>query len=217
MLLCETFPVGPLMCNCTILADSETKEAIVVDPGGDAERIAEIAAHHGLTVRHIVHTHGHIDHIFGTREVKERLGGAIELHAGDLFLYDGFAMQAQFLGLPSERGVLPVDRFLAHGDELEFGKKNLRVLHTPGHTPGSVCFSLVDADTGLVFSGDTLFRRSVGRTDLWGGDQPSLFRSIRERLYTLAPETVVVPGHGPKTTIEEESAKNPFVQGGPGS
>lgn len=214
MILRETFPVGPLQCNCTILADGDTKEAIVIDPGGDENLIAERLHHYDLTVRAIVHTHAHLDHIWATRDVKEAHGGEIGLHKDDLFLYEGLAMQAAMFGWRA-RPVAPVDRFLEHGDEIRFGKRKALVLHTPGHTPGSVCFELRDDETGetWLFSGDTLFARGIGRTDLWGGDYDQIVRSIRERLYTLPPDTVVVPGHGPRTTIGEEAAKNPFVRG----
>lgn len=213
MLLCETFPAGAFQCNCTVLADADTKQAVVVDPGGDAPKIAEIIRHYDLTVRAVVHTHAHLDHIYATRDVKEAHGGEIALHRDDLFLYDGFAMQAALFGW-RPRPVLPVDRFLAHGDVVAFGRRQALVIHTPGHTPGSVCFELRDEDAGrtLLFAGDTLFRRSVGRTDLPGGDSDTLVRSIRERLYTRDPDAIVIPGHGPTTTIADEARKNPFVR-----
>jgi hydroxyacylglutathione hydrolase len=213
MLLRETFPAGPLQCNCTILADGDTKDAIVVDPGGEEQRIAELVAHYDLTVRAIIHTHAHLDHIWATRDVKEAHGGDICLHREDLFLYDGIAMQAAMFGWKS-RPVLPVDRFVSHGDTIPFGRSKALVVHTPGHTPGSICFEVKDesARQSWLFSGDTLFHRGVGRTDLWGGDSQQLVRSIRERLYTLSPETIVVPGHGPTTTIEEEADENPYVR-----
>jgi glyoxylase-like metal-dependent hydrolase (beta-lactamase superfamily II) len=178
MLLRETFPAGPLQCNCTILACGDTKEAVVIDPGGELERIGEIVAHYDLTVRAIIHTHAHLDHIFGTRDVKESHGGAICLHRGDLFLYDGIAMQAAMFGW-KVRPAAPVDRFVEDGDVIEFGKRSALVVHTPGHTPGSICFEVAAAgERPLLFAGDTLFKRSVGRTDLPGGDARQLARSI---------------------------------------
>ena len=214
MMLRETFPAGPLACNCTILACADTKEAVVVDPGGATDRIAEILEHYDLTVAAIIHTHAHLDHIFATRDVKESHGGAICLHRGDLPLYDGIQMQAAMFGI-RVRDTVPVDRFIADGDAITFGKRSALVIHTPGHTPGSVCFEVTDGSEGaqarLLFAGDTLFRRGIGRTDLPGGDSRAIVRSIRERLYTMDPDTAVIPGHGEFTTIGDESLKNPFV------
>ncbi len=209
MHLVETFPVGPFQCNCSVLACADTKEAVVVDPGGDFDKILDVLRHYDLTVKWIVHTHAHLDHIYATREVKEETGATIGLHRDDLFLYDGFVMQARMFGW-QPRQVLPVDTYYVHGDRLSFGKLSVEVLHTPGHTPGSCCFQL--AGEPLLLSGDTLFEGSVGRTDLPGGDFPTLERSIKSRLYTLDPDIKVIPGHGPPTTIGDESRFNPFVR-----
>ncbi len=210
MLLRETFPVGSFACNCTVLACGDTKEAVIIDPGGNAQRIAEICESYHLEVKAIIHTHAHLDHIYCTRDVKEAHGGDICLHKDDLFLYDGIKMQAQMFGW-NPRDVLPVERYVEHGDEITFGKSKAQVIHTPGHTPGSVCFQVEHEGKSMVFAGDTLFRRSIGRTDLPGGDARQIADSIRDRLYSLRPDTLVIPGHGENTTIEEESAKNPFV------
>jgi glyoxylase-like metal-dependent hydrolase (beta-lactamase superfamily II) len=211
VLLVETFPAGPLQCNCSVLACPDTKQAVIVDPGGDVERIAEIVRHYDLSVGAIVHTHAHLDHIYGTRDVKQAHGGQICLHRGDSFLYDGLEVQCRMFGLPAH-DVVPVERFVEHGDKVELGKLSLDVIHTPGHTPGSVCFEVSDGAKTIVFAGDTLFRRSVGRTDLPGGDPRTLQRSIRERLYTRSLDAIVVPGHGPSTTLGEEAKANPFVR-----
>jgi glyoxylase-like metal-dependent hydrolase (beta-lactamase superfamily II) len=212
VLLRETFPAGPFECNCTILACGDTKDAVVIDPGGEVERIAEIIAQYDLSVRAIIHTHAHLDHIYCTRDVKEAHGGSICLHQGDAFLYDGFAMQAGMFGW-KVRETTPVERWIEHGDKITMGKRELEVIHTPGHTPGSVCFEVVDPDAGrLVFAGDTLFRRSIGRTDLPGGDGKLLQRSIKDRLYTRDPDALVIPGHGPTTTLGDEARANPFVR-----
>jgi hydroxyacylglutathione hydrolase len=212
MLLRETFSAGPLGCNCTILACGDTKRAIVIDPGGELDRIAEIVRHHDLTVGAIIHTHAHLDHIHGTRDVKEAHGGDICLHRGDLFLYEGIAVQAAMFGW-EVRPAAPVDRFVEHGDQVEMGRHTLEVVHTPGHTPGSICFGLaIPGEKPLLFAGDTLFRRSVGRTDLPGGDARALATSIRERLYTRDLDAVVIPGHGPTTTLGDEARANPFVK-----
>jgi glyoxylase-like metal-dependent hydrolase (beta-lactamase superfamily II) len=170
--------------------------------------------HYGLTVRWAIHTHAHIDHIGATRDVKEATGATIALHPDDLFLYDGIAMQAAMVGWPQHtvRPTLPVDHWLQHEETLGFGTQQARVLATPGHTPGSCCFHVTGDERPLLFSGDTLFARSVGRTDLPGGDYPTLERSIQERLYTLDPDAVVIPGHGPATTIGDEARRNPFVR-----
>ncbi len=210
MMLRETFPVGPFQCNCTVLACEQTKEAVIIDPGGDADRIREIAEHHDLTVKAIIHTHAHLDHIGGTRDVKEAHGGEVCLHKDDLSLYQGFKVQAAMFGL-SAGDVAPIDRFIDHGDGIAFGRHEAKVIHTPGHTQGSVCFELVVDGKTIVFAGDTLFRRGIGRTDLPGGNARQLLQSIRTRLYKLDPEALVIPGHGPNTTIVEESRQNPFV------
>jgi hydroxyacylglutathione hydrolase len=207
VLLRETFPAGPFECNCTVLACGDTKDAVVIDPGGEVARIAEIVAQYDLTVRAIIHTHAHLDHIYCTRDVREAHGGTVCLHKGDAFLYDSFAMQAAMFGW-KVRDTTVVERWIEHGDEIEMGKRKLAVVHTPGHTPGSVCFEV----EGLLFSGDTLFRRSIGRTDLPGGDSALIQRSIRDRLYTRDPDTLVIPGHGPTTKLGDEAKANPFVR-----
>jgi hydroxyacylglutathione hydrolase len=211
MLLRETFPVGAFQCNCTVLACGDTKDAIVIDPGGEPERIREIVNYYDLTVRAVVHTHAHLDHIYCTRDVKETCGGRIMLHRDDLPLYEGIAMQAMMFGW-RVRDTLPVDHFMSDGEHIEFGKRSALVLHTPGHTPGSVCFEVIDGNDSLVFSGDTLFQRSIGRTDLPGGNQRQILESIRTKLYQLRPDSLVIPGHGPNTTIAAEMAQNPFVR-----
>ena len=210
MLLIESFPVGAFQCNCTILACPETKEALVVDPGGDTERILEVVRHYGLTVRAAVHTHAHLDHIAGTRDIKEATGCTIHLHPDDMFLYDGFAMQAAMFGWVV-RDVLPVDEELRHEGQLLFGKRTAQVLHTPGHTPGSVCFQVADERAPLLLAGDTLFKRSIGRTDLWGGNFDLEIKSIKDKLLPLPDATRVIAGHGPDTTILEERESNPFL------
>ena len=212
MLLLETFPVGSFQCNCSVLACADTKEAIVVDPGGEHQRILDIVRHYDLTVKWIIHTHAHLDHIYETRDVKEQAGGTIALHKDDTFLYDGFAMQAAMFGW-RVRPVLPVDHWLTDGETLPFGKRAAEVIHTPGHTPGSCCFRLQSDDGPLLLAGDTLFARSIGRTDLPGGDFATIEQSIKRKIYTLDPDTSVIPGHGPRTTVGDEARHNPFVQG----
>lgn len=210
----KTFPVGSFQCNCTILADAETGEAIVIDPGDEALRILKILEANQFTLKYLLHTHAHIDHIGATCVVKEKTGGQIALHREDLFLYENIGMQAQFLGLPPNNRVLPVDWYFNHGDGVEWGKENkMSVLHTPGHTPGSVSFvvkNLMQNRDGL-FTGDTLFLGSIGRTDLWGGDYDQIISSIKEKLLKLDDNVLVLPGHGPNTTIGQEKKLNPFL------
>jgi glyoxylase-like metal-dependent hydrolase (beta-lactamase superfamily II) len=199
--------VGPLACNCHVLADESTGEAVVIDPGDDPEEILALVK--GLRVRALLHTHCHFDHMGATRRLKEETGAEIRIHRADKALYDRFAGQLAFFGVDA-RGApnpLPADGFLADGDEIAFGRHRLKVLHTPGHTKGSCCFHV----EGALFSGDTLFRGSVGRTDLPGGDFDEEAQSIRSRLYVLDPDTAVHPGHGPDTRIAWEKSGNPFV------
>lgn len=210
MLFRETFPAGAFACNCSILGCDATKEAIIVDPGGEVEKIRGILEHHDFKVKAIIHTHAHLDHIHCTRQVKEEHGGEICLHEDDLFLYDGIEAQAAMFGWDVE-STLPVDRYLENGETISFGEHGALTLHTPGHTPGSVCFEVKEGNKKVIFAGDTLFRRGIGRTDLPGGDNKLLLSSISNGLYTRDPDSLVIPGHGPNTTIEEEAAKNPFV------
>lgn len=209
-MIIETFPVGPLQCNCTILGDPETGEAIVIDPGDEAMKVLRRLSAHGLKPKAILITHTHLDHVGGNHEVRERTGARVMLHEKDLPLYDNLAMQAQMIGLDTPvRG--KVDEHIHQGDVIFFGSKgdSIEVLHTPGHTPGSCSFFLQNRN--LLFSGDTLFSGSIGRTDLWGGDFDTEIRSIRDRLLPLPDHTRVITGHGPDTTIAEERASNPFL------
>ena len=209
MLIRESFPVGPLQCNCTIVACDETKEAMVIDPGGDAEVILEIARSWDVRIVSMVHTHAHFDHIGATRAVHDATNAIRYLHEGDLFLYNNVAKQTAMFGIVSEEpGGL--EKHLTDGLDLAVGKGNCKTIHTPGHTPGSCCFHFQDIK--FLASGDTLFRDGVGRTDLWQGDFSQLEKSIRERLYTIEPDTVVMPGHGASTTIGREMKTNQFVR-----
>ena len=209
-MIIDTFPVGLLQCNCTILGDAETGEAIVIDPGDEAHKVLKRLAAHGLKPKAILITHTHLDHVGGNHDVREKTGARVMLHEKDLPLYDNLAMQAQMIGLDTPvRGA--VDEHIHQGDVVFFGRKgdSVEVLHTPGHTPGSCSFFLPSQN--LLFSGDTLFSGSIGRTDLWGGDFDTEIRSIRERLLPLPDQTRVIAGHGPDTTIAEERRSNPFL------
>ena len=205
----ETFPVGILACNCTVLADEDAREAVVIDPGDEPERV--LAVLEAAKVRPVVllHTHAHFDHVGGTRTVSEATAAPIRLHPGDRPLYDALPEQAAIFGL-SATAPKPLDAPLSDGEVVRFGRFALKAIHTPGHTPGSTCF-LLEGDAPLLFSGDTLFRRSIGRTDLWGGDTDAILASIREKLFALPGDLAVVCGHGPATTIEEEKRLNPFA------
>ena len=209
-MIVETFPVGKLQCNCTILGSEQTKEAVVIDPGDDIPFILSRLEHHGLTAKYAIATHGHIDHVAGFHHLKESSGTPVYLHAEDLFLYEALEMQARMIGVSVPRSTL-IDGYLGHGDEIGTGDVKLSVIHTPGHTPGSICFHSDDGSPCL-FAGDTLFMGSIGRTDLWGGSHEQIMESLKARLVTLPEDTLVIPGHGPATTIGREKRFNPFLQ-----
>lgn len=205
----ESLVVGAFQCNCHILADEKTKEAVVVDPGDKACEILAALKSLGVTVKYLLHTHAHLDHVMGTRAVHEKTDGMILLHPADAPLYAMISKQAAMFGFTAD-DPHAVDEPLKDGQTIAFGKHTMTVLHTPGHTPGSCCFRL-DAGRRLLFSGDTLFARSIGRTDLWGGDFDAEIASIRSKILALDDDTVVYPGHGPETRVGEERKKNPFL------
>jgi glyoxylase-like metal-dependent hydrolase (beta-lactamase superfamily II) len=207
----ETFPVGALACNCTILGDAASGEAIVIDGGDDVAAIAARLDAHGLRPRYLVHTHAHFDHIGALGPLRERCGGAGLLHHADRPLYAALGQQARWAGLGRIEPVA-LDGDLTDGDVLVAGALRLRALHTPGHTPGSTSFAL-DGDAGEVtlFAGDTLFRGSVGRWDLGGTSLEDIVASIRSKLFAYPDDARVVCGHGPPTTIGTERATNPFL------
>lgn len=206
---CRSIQVGPLQCNMTIVSDPETKEAVLCDPGGHPEDIIKLIEEMGVKVVQIVVTHGHLDHFLAAKEIHDYTGAPIHLHEGDNMLWTALPMQCMLLQLPAPAAAIPAP----HG-KLEDGAKlsvlDGRVIHTPGHSPGSSCFYFESLN--LLLSGDTLFRGSIGRTDLFGGDKNAIVRSIREKLYTLPADTVVVPGHGDLTTIGFESKYNAIVR-----
>ena len=256
-----TIPVGMLQCNCTIIGDPATREALVVDPGDEVTRILELIGRHRLIVKAIVSTHAHIDHVGGLSKLHKYTGAPVLMHRDDLPLYQAMDMQASFLGvMPPE--LTDIDQLLKEGDVLRWGSFEAQVIHTPGHTPGSVSLYLphnagrVTVGPGMLtvfdeagekialsdslkksahgddgapdlsldesekilppapqlFSGDTLFAGSIGRTDLWGGSMEQIMDSLRSKLMRLPDDTVVHPGHGPVTTIGNERHMNPFLQ-----
>jgi hydroxyacylglutathione hydrolase len=205
----EILPVGALQCNCSIFGDETSREAIVVDPGDDIRRIEDILQRHGLRVKAIVITHAHIDHIGGAHKLKAATGAPVWMNAADQVLYDHLDMQAAWLGMPTPLQT-DVDTNVRDGDTLQLGPAEFHILHTPGHTQGSI--SLYIPAEQKVVAGDTLFRDSIGRTDLPGGDARQILTSIHEKLLTLPDETVVVPGHGENTTVARERARNPFLR-----
>jgi hydroxyacylglutathione hydrolase len=210
-LIRTSFPVGPLGCNCTIVACPETHQGLVVDPGGEAPHILAELAKRGITAVALVHTHAHFDHILGTREVAQKTGAEILLHQDDRWLYDNVEVQTSLFGLSAGPVTAPT-RELRGGEVIPFGRHEARALHTPGHTPGSLCFYVEPpGERPLLFAGDTLFARSIGRTDLWGGSMDAIVKSIRGELFSLPDATLVIPGHGPDTTIEAEREENPYV------
>lgn len=210
-MIIEQFPVGPLQCNCSIIACKKSKEAIVIDPGDEADKIIDRLAKHDLKVKYLLHTHAHFDHISATNEVQQKTKAEVCLHPEDLFLYDNIKLQYQKWGFSNAPEVPSLDHHLADGDRFKFGDFEIKIFHTPGHTPGSVCFYLESAREAKLFSGDTLFSGSIGRTDLPGGDYGQIIRSIKTKLLPLAEETIVIPGHGPETSIAIEKKINPFL------
>ncbi len=236
-LIHEVIPVGMLQCNCSILGDPETREAIVVDPGDEVERIVEILNRHKLKVLAIVSTHTHIDHVGGLAALHHITGAPVFMHESDLELYQKLDMQAKWLRMPTPE-VTDVDQFLREGDAVRWGGYEARVMHTPGHTPGSLCLyipgreiiephaaprsgttrapsrhgSANGGEDSRLIAGDTLFAGSIGRTDLWGGSFPEIMKSLHTKVMALPDETLVLPGHGEATTIGEERQSNPFLR-----
>lgn len=217
-MLARTLPLGPFQANCHIIACPKTGELAIIDGGEESKTI--LSGIDGLAretkvplrAKYLLHTHAHLDHIAAAGELKKALPGAtIALHPADEPLWQGLGEQARFFGL-NYAAPPAVDTLLLDGQELALGSLKIRVIHTPGHSPGGVCFLVEEAgQKAVVYTGDTLFHGSIGRTDLWGGNTDQLLTSIRERLLTLDPLTIVRSGHGPDTTIGEEKEENPFL------
>jgi len=205
--------VGPFVQNVFLAFCGRTREGIVVDPGFEPERTIRLVAEERVRVLEVIATHGHIDHCWGAVPICRETRAPFRMHPGDGYWLEALERQAAMFGLEPAPGRPAIDRPLADGDEVRFGECVLRVIHTPGHTPGSVC---LHDGTRTLFTGDLLFQGSVGRTDFPGGDTATLVKSIRERVFALDPATLVLPGHGPDTTVGEERRTNPFVGDGAG-
>lgn len=213
-MILETFPVGPLACNCTIAGDEASGEAIVIDGGDGVDDVIGRLSMLGLRAVLLAHTHAHIDHIGDLGRLRELSGGKGLLHPADLPLYRELALQARWIGLANVPAVVTLDAELADGDVLRAGSVRLDVLHTPGHTPGSVCFAASDSQAAAppaLLTGDTLFAGSIGRWDLGGTSMEDIVASIHGKLMDYADSTPVIPGHGPFTTVGIERRSNPYL------
>ncbi|MDQ2865368.1 MAG: MBL fold metallo-hydrolase [Candidatus Eremiobacteraeota bacterium] len=209
----ETFAVGSLGCNCTVLGDEASREALVVDGGDGVDDVIERLAIHGLTAKYLLHTHAHIDHIADVGRLRDETRGAALLHPDDLPLYHSLAWQAQFLGLPAAPAVVKLDGDLHDGDRFSIGEFSIEVLHTPGHTPGSLCFAVSHGNEATVLlTGDTLFAGSIGRWDIGGTSMEDIVSSIHRKLMDYPDASAVIPGHGPATTIGTERISNPYLR-----
>jgi len=205
-LIINELVVGPLMSNCFVVGCEKTKEAVVIDPGGDADRILSSLKASGLTVKYIINTHGHFDHVSGNGPLKDATGAAILIHPLDAAMLPKLSSNAAFFGISVDNSP-PSDQTIEEGDSVSFGEIHLKVLHTPGHTPGGISLYA----NGIVFVGDTLFSGSIGRTDFPGGDFNTLISSIRTKLFKMDDDVRVLSGHGPETSIGSEKRFNPFV------
>jgi len=205
----EILPVGPLQCNCSIFGDEAQREAIVVDPGDNVDKILAVLKKHGLKVKAIVITHAHIDHIGGAAKLKAATGAPVLMNARDRELYDHLDVQAAWLGMENPERT-EIDAEARDGVTLTLGDATFQILETPGHTQGSV--SIWIPSRNKLVAGDTLFRDSIGRTDLPGGDGRQILRSIKNQLLPLPDDAMVIPGHGPLTTLGREKDRNPFLQ-----
>jgi len=205
----EILPVGPLQCNCSIIGDESTLQAMVIDPGDDIADVQGLIQKHSLQVKQIVITHAHIDHVGGAMKLRAATGAPILINENDYALLKMLDVQAAWLGM-KDPGKVEIDHSLVELEKLQAGSLTANVLHTPGHTEGSICLYF-SAEQKLI-AGDTLFAGSIGRTDLPGGSFEKIIRSIKDKLLALPDQTVVVPGHGPLTSIGEEREINPFLR-----
>lgn len=211
----DSIVVGPIQCNCYVLSDETSGKAFLIDPGAESPDLIAYLERKRLDIQAILITHAHIDHIGGIEAVHAQSSAPVYYHAGDQFLYQDVMMQAQLFGVTPPQLMAKQPRVgegsLRADQEFAFNGGKVRVIHTPGHTPGSVCFHAFGQES-VLFTGDTLFAGSIGRTDLWGGDYDQIIESIRGRLLVLEDSVMVLPGHGPETTIGEERRSNPFLR-----
>jgi glyoxylase-like metal-dependent hydrolase (beta-lactamase superfamily II) len=205
-LIIKRLPVGPIMANCFVLGCEETLEGAVIDPGDDTDKILMLLAEQRLTLKKIINTHGHFDHVGGNKRLKDATGAPILIHPQDAHMLTQLSASAQAFGLSAENSPAP-DQQIDEGDTITFGNIALNVIHTPGHTPGGISLYT----EGHLFVGDTLFAGSIGRTDFPGGDYDTLIASVQKKLFALGDDVVVYTGHGPETTIGREKKTNPFV------
>ena len=204
----EILRVGALQCNCSVIGDETSHEAMVIDPGDDVQEVLDLIRKHNLQVKQIVITHAHIDHVGGAMKLRTATGAPILLNQNDYALLKMLDAQAAWIGMPSP-GKVDIDRSVTTGESVSAGSLTADILHTPGHTEGSICLYFA-ADKKLI-AGDTLFAGSIGRTDLPGGSMQKILHSLHDTVLALPDETLVVPGHGPLTTIGEERETNPFL------
>jgi glyoxylase-like metal-dependent hydrolase (beta-lactamase superfamily II) len=205
----KILPVGPLQCNCSIIGDEQSREAMVIDPGDQIEDILDILRSENLSLKQIVITHAHIDHVGGAMKLKAATGAPILMNQNDQALLKMLDMQAAWVGMRPP-GTVEVDETISEGRILKIGEISTNIVHTPGHTEGSIC--LYFPQQKRLIAGDTLFAGSIGRTDLPGGSMEKIIRSLHTKLLVLPDETEVIPGHGSPTTIGEERESNPFLQ-----
>ena len=210
MMIHEILAVGPLQCNCSIIGDEATREAMVIDPGDDIDDVLALIRKHNLQVKQIVVTHAHIDHVGGAMKLKAATGAPILLNQNDSALLKMLDVQATWIGV-ADPGKVEIDRSITTGETVSAGSHTAQILHTPGHTEGSIC--LYFAPEKKLIAGDTLFAGSIGRTDLPGGSMQKIMRSLHDTVLALPDETVVIPGHGELTTIGAERQTNPFLTG----
>ncbi|MDY0133323.1 MAG: MBL fold metallo-hydrolase [Desulforegulaceae bacterium] len=208
-MILKVLPVGPIMANCFVIGCKKTREAVVIDPGDEDERILMALADEKLTLKYIINTHGHFDHVAANKAMKDATGAKILIHEEDAPMLSQLSTMAVSFGLSAENSP-PPDRFIEDGDLIEFGELTIKVIHTPGHSKGGV--SLYCEKEKVLFPGDTLFAGSIGRTDLPGGSYGDLIKNVRTKLFPLGDDVKVFPGHGPETTIGAERKLNPFFQ-----
>jgi len=206
-LIIEKLEVGPIMANCFIVGCEETKQAAVIDPGDEADRILMTLAQHALVVKYLINTHSHFDHVSANKRMKEVTGAPLAIHPDDAPMLAELSRSAMMFGLSAENSPEP-DILLKDGDEISFGNISFKIIHTPGHSQGGICLYT----KGHLFAGDTLFAGSIGRTDLPGGNYDALISNIKNKLLVLDEDTIVYTGHGPETTIGNEKRMNPFLR-----